>query len=114
MAGAGIEIVALNEKEWRYRLVANLPHLRPEPSTAEGAVEIGDRLALNENPSVDPVIACREWLDRDTRAEFVKHGRDAAPSLEHVDHHIGRRIARFVLSGHLCSLGRQLDGEGTE
>lgn len=58
-------------------------------------MEICDRLSLDQNASVDAVIACRERLDRHSRPETQKCGWNTAPLLEDIGHNHGYRFALF-------------------
>jgi hypothetical protein len=89
MPGPDVELAALDQQEGQDRIVTDPPHLRPKASASQRAVQIGDRLAFDQNSAADPVIACGERLDLDPRTESLKRSRDAAPSLKHVRHDAG-------------------------
>jgi hypothetical protein len=115
MSRSRVELLALNQQEWRDRLVTDLPHLLPETSASERSVEIGDRFALDQDAAANTIIARRKRLDGDDRTEPLKCSRNATPALEHIRRDQGNRVILgrdpFVdPQRHSCSLDRQQDG----
>jgi hypothetical protein len=72
MARPGVEVVALDEQDRGDRLVADPSHLSPEAPAAKRAVEIGNRLALDEDSAADSIVAGHERLDRYLCAKPLK------------------------------------------
>lgn len=84
MPRPSVEVVALDQQDRSDRLVADLPDLSPEATTAERTMEVGHGLALDNDSAADPIVAGRERLDRDACAEALESRRDTAPALEYV------------------------------
>ena len=95
MPRAGIEVVSLDKQERKAGPVSNPAHLRPQTPTSERAMQIRDRLPLNQNAPGNAVTACRERLDRHLRPETQKRGRDSAPALKDIRHDHSNRSALF-------------------
>jgi len=115
MPRAAVGLVALDQQKWRNGLIADLPHLVPEPSTTDRSVKVGHRLAFDEDAATNAVVAGRQRFDGDERAEPLECSRDTAPALEHIrrNERSGlinlwvRSVTVILIS---CSLKCQQDG----
>jgi len=65
-------------------------------------VQVGDRLPLDQHASGDPVVALRQRLDGDPRAQTQERSGDGASLLEHVGDDEGDRLPLLLL--HDCIL----------
>ena len=110
--GASVQLFAFDEQERRRRLIPDLANLVPKATAAERAVEVSDRLALDEHIAPDTVITGCQRLDLNACPKALQGRRNPAGALEHVCSNQRQRCRNdsgLSPDSHLRNLQRQQD-----
>jgi hypothetical protein len=84
VAGTIVDVRTLDEQEGKHRCVPDSTYLRPKTTTTERAVEIRDRLSLDQCTARDSVVARGQRFDDDLRSKSLQARGDPASFLEDV------------------------------